>query len=171
MPFYLKDRDFSLEIIGAQSALIVPCRFCPAASLAIRERKPYLELSLKFFRSPAFDAYIQALKSGLEKEGIRIGVYENKSPGQYVVCMWDAKRRKDLARYAGGYDALIVLGCGAAVEVARQCSNSSNCRIIPGMEAEGIMNVIPTFQFPFKISLEMMSMTRILQQDTVTSKL
>ncbi len=36
MPFLLEDRDVTGELAGAQSALIVPCRFCPAASLAVR---------------------------------------------------------------------------------------------------------------------------------------
>ncbi len=44
MPFYLRDRDFSSDMATVHSALIVPCRFCPAASLAVRERKPYIEL-------------------------------------------------------------------------------------------------------------------------------
>ena len=42
MPFYLKDRNISLDIAKVHSVLIVPCRFCPAASLAVREEKPYL---------------------------------------------------------------------------------------------------------------------------------
>jgi len=32
------------------------------------------------------------------------------------------------------------------------------------MEVEGIMTVIPTVEFPFDISLEVSSLTRVLQQ-------
>jgi len=71
MPFYLKDRDISPEIGEAKSILIVPCRFCPAASLAVRERKPYIELFRRFLRTLAYERYIQVLKSRLESEGIR----------------------------------------------------------------------------------------------------
>ena len=39
MPFYLEDRDISSAIAEIRSALIVPCRFCPAATLAVRESK------------------------------------------------------------------------------------------------------------------------------------
>jgi hypothetical protein len=165
MPFYLKDREISQDMGGVHSALIVPCRFCPAASLAVRERQPYIELFRKFLRTPSYEQYIQALKSSLEREGIRTKVYDSKYPHQFVVCMWATGRREDLARHAAGYDALVVLGCDAAVETARQCLKSSICRVIPGMEVEGIMNVIPTLQFPLNIRLEVSNVIRVLQQD------
>jgi hypothetical protein len=163
MPFDLKDRDISSDIATVHSVLIVPCRFCPAASLAVRERKPYIELFRKFLRTPSYESYIQMLKSRLESEGIRTGVFDSKLPHQFVICMWTSGRREDLARQAVGYDAVIVLGCDAAVATIRSCLQSSNCRVIPGMEAEGIMSVIPTLQFPFNISLEVSSVTRVLQ--------
>ena len=163
MPFYLKDRDISSDIAAVHSALIVPCRFCPAASLAVRERKPYIQLFRKLLRTPSYESYIQLLKSCLESEGIRTGVFDSKLPHQFVVCMWTSGRREDLARQAVGYDAVIVLGCDAAVETIRSSLQSINCRVIPGMEVEGIMNVIPTLHFPFNISLEVSSMTRVQQ--------
>ena len=169
MPFDLKDRDISSDIATVHSALIVPCRFCPAASLAVRERKPYIELFSKLLRTPAYESYIQLLKSRLESEGIRAGVFDSKLPHQFVVCMWTSGRREDLARQAVGYDTVIVLGCDAAVETIRSCLQSSNCRVIPGMEVEGIMSVIPTLQFPFNILLEKSSVTRVLQPHAAAS--
>jgi len=77
--------------------------------------------------------------------------------------MWTSERRDDLAKHAADYDAVIVLGCDAAVETARYCIKSDNCRVIPGMEVEGIMNVIPTLKFPFNIYLEVSSVTRLFQ--------
>jgi hypothetical protein len=100
---YLKDRDISSDTAMVHSVLIVPCRFCPAASLAVREGKPYMELFRKFFRTPSYESYIQVLKSRLESEGIRTGVFDSKLPHQFVVCVWTSGRRKDLARYAVGY--------------------------------------------------------------------
>ncbi len=163
MPFYLKDRDISSDIAMIHSALIVPCRFCPAASLAVRERKPYIRLFRKFLRTPSYEAYIQGLKSRLESQGIRTGVFDSKLPYQFVLCMWTSGRRKDLARHAVGFDALIVLGCDAAVETVHNSIRSNGCGVIPGMEAEGIMNVVPILQFPFNIRLEVSSVTRVLQ--------
>jgi hypothetical protein len=162
MPFHLKDREISSDLAGVRSALIVPCRFCPAVSLAVRERKPYVELFRTFLRTPSYESYIQALRSRLEGEGITTGVFDSRLPHQFVVCMWTSGRRNDLARQAAGYDAVIVLGCDAAVETARSCLPAS-CRVVPGMEVEGIMSVIPTVQFPFNISLEVSSLTRVRQ--------
>lgn len=164
MPFSLKDRDFSADLAGVRSALIVPCRFCPAASLAVREGKHYLRLFRSFLRTPSYESYIEALKSRLEGEGIRVGVFDSKLPHQFVLCMWTAGRRKALARRAAGYDALIVLGCDAAVETARSFLRSSECRVIPGMEVEGIMTVMPTIRFPGDISLQVSSVSRVLQR-------
>ena len=162
MPFRLRDRDISPELAGVRSALIVPCRFCPAASLAVRERKPYIQLFRSFLRTPSYEVYVQALKSRLENEGIRAGVFDSKLPHQFVVCMWTKERREDLAREATNYDAVIVLGCDGAVETVRSYL-PPNCRVIRGMEVEGLMSVTPALRFPFDISLEVSSTTRVLR--------
>lgn len=163
MPFRLKERDIFPEIGGLHSALIVPCRFCPAASLAVSEGKPYIELSRPFLRTPSYEAYIQALKLRLELKGIRTAVFDSRLVHQFVVCMWTAGRRHELARQAARYDAVIVLGCDAAVEVMRSALRSAGCRVIAGMEVEGIMNVIPRVRFPFSVSLEIGGISRVLQ--------
>ncbi len=166
MPFYLKDRDISSDLSGVHSVLIVPCRFCPAASLAVREGTPYINLFRNFLRTSSYEQYVKMLKSRLESEGIRTGVYDSTSPHQFVVCMWGAARRGDLARRAAGYDAVLVLGCDAAVETVRQCLKSSRCRVIPGMGVEGIMNVVPTLHFPLRIELEVTSVVRVLDHES-----
>ncbi len=163
MPFYLKDRDISSDTATVHSVLIVPCRFCPAASLAVREKKPYIELFRHFLRTASYESYIRVLTSRLGRAGIRTRVFDSRLPNQFVVCMWSSKRRDDLARQAVGYDGVIVLGCDAAVETVRSCLQLTNCRVIQGMEVEGIMNVIPSLHFPFNVSLEVNSVTRVLQ--------
>jgi hypothetical protein len=161
MPFCLKDRDVSTDLAGVRSVLIVPCRFCPAASLAVRQGRPYIDLFRRFLRTPSYETYVQELKSRLEEQGIRADVFDSKLPHQFVLCMWTAGRRKRLAKRAAGYDAVLVLGCEAAVETARTYLRSSDCRVIPGMEAEGIMSVIPSVRFPGRISLEVSGISRI----------
>ncbi len=163
MPFYLKDRDFSPELSEVHTALIVPCRFCPAASLAVRERKPYLELFRTFLRTASYESYIRAVKSRLEDADIRAKIFESRLPHQFVMCMWGSARRKLLAKHAAGYDAMIVFGCDAAVETARKCVESTACRVVPGMEVEGIMNVIPAVRLPFTVSLTLTGVTRVLK--------
>ncbi len=163
MPFYLKDKKISSEIATLHSVLIVPCRFCPAASLAVRAKKPYLAPLRHFLRTPSYESYIQELKFRLERAGIRTRVFNSRWPHQFVVCMWTSRRREALARHAEGYDALIVLGCDAAAQTVRECTGSSNCCVIPAMEVEGIMNVTPILQFPCHLCLEVRSVTRVLQ--------
>jgi hypothetical protein len=161
MPILLKDRDISSDIAMIRSALIVPCRFCPAANLAVREGKPYIELFRNFLRTASYESYIRALQSRLESHGIRTSVFDSRLPYQFIVCMWTSGRRDDLAEHSADYDAVIVLGCDAAVDTARYSIKSDNCRVIPGMEVEGIMNVIPTLNFPFNINLKVSSVVSL----------
>ena len=169
MPFYLKDRDTSSDTAAVDSVLIVPCRFCPAASCAVREGKPYIEPFRTSLRTLAYESHIAALKSRLESKGIRTGVFDSKLPHQFVMCMWTSRRRQELAKRAADYDALIVLGCDAAVETARSSIRPNGCRVIPGMEVEGIMNVMPTLHSPFSIWLELSNVTRVLQNQAVAA--
>ena len=159
MPFYLKDRDISSDTAGVRSALIVPCRFCPAASLAVRQKKPYIELFRHLLRTASYESHIDALKTRLESKGIRTAVFDSKLPHQFVACMWTSGRRRALAKRAVEYDVVIVLGCEAAIETARSCLQTSDTSVIPGMEVEGIMNVVPAFRFPCNICLEVSSVT------------
>ena len=169
MPFYLKDRNISSEIAKAHAVLIVPCRFCPAASLAVRDKKPYINLLGNFLRTPSYESHVRALKSRLQREGIRTEIFDSTLPHQFVLCMWTSARRKELARKAVAYDAVIVMGCDAAVETVRSCLRSTDCRVIAGMEVEGIMSVMPSIQFPFNISLEVCSVTRVFEHEGAAS--
>lgn len=159
MPFYLKDREISSEIATIRSALIVPCRFCPAASLALRENKPYLRPWRRLFRTPSYESHIEALKSHLENRGIKTAVFDSKVLHQFVICMWTEARRQRVAKEAKRFDAVVVLGCDAAVETIRSAVRSTGCRVIGAMEIEGIMNVMPTLRFPFDIWLRLGSVT------------
>ena len=163
MPFLLEDRDLTADLAVVRSALIVPCHFCPAASVAVRTRSPYLKLFNGFLRTPSYESSIRALRSRLEQQGVRTEVFDSKLPHHLVMCMWPAGRRKALARRAAGHDATIVLGCDAAAETARTCA--SGCRVILGMAVAGIMNVVPPVRSPFELHLEVQSVTRVLQPD------
>ncbi len=162
MPFLLKVRDISSDIAAVHSALIVPCRFCPAASVAGRERSPYLEPLRRMFRTRSYESHVQALRSGLEARGVRTDVFDSRWLHQFVACMWTARRRRALAKRAAGYDALIVLGCDAALDTMRRCTATSGCHVIPAMEVEGIMNVTPVLRRPFDLWLEVNSVTRVV---------
>lgn len=166
MPFYLKESDIVPQVAGLQSVLIVPCGFCPAASMAVREKKPYIELFRKFWRTEAYESFIQALKRRLEEKGIKTVVFDIKLPHHYVACMWTSGRRRELAKRAAEFEGVVVLGCEATVEIVRDSIRSTDCRVIEGMEGEGIMNVVPTVSFPFNISLEVQGITSVIKKES-----
>jgi len=163
MPFYLKESNIVPQVAGLESVLIVPCGFCPAASLAVREKTPYIELFRKFWKTEAYESYIQALKRRLEEKGIKTAVFDIKLPHHYVTCMWTSGRRRALAKRAAEFEGVVVLGCEATVEIVRDAIKFTDCRVIEGMESEGIMNVVPTLSFPFNISLEVQGITSVIK--------
>jgi hypothetical protein len=170
VPFLLKDRNVTSDIAGVDSVLILPCRFCPAASLAVREKKPYLDLFRTFLRTAAYENHIKERKSQLERVGVKARVFDSKLPHHFIVCMWTSRRRQQLRQRGAEYDAVMVLGCDAAVKTAQDCMQSTSCRVISGMEVEGVMNVMPSMQFPGKISLEVTGVTRVLEHPSATSE-
>jgi hypothetical protein len=55
MPVYLEDISEFPELERFKSVLIVPCRFCPAASLAVRRNKPYFEFFRRFLKTASYE--------------------------------------------------------------------------------------------------------------------
>ena len=154
MPIYLRDLDVIPEVAGLRSALIIPCNMCPAVTVAVRERKPFIQLFKSFLKSAPFDEYIRALQSRLQEEGLSTKVFKSTLYHHWFLCMWTAGRRRKLEKYAKQFDAVIVLGCDSAVATVRDLVKSTDCKVIPGMEVAGIMNAKPTFQLPCNISFE-----------------
>ena len=160
MPFLLKPADVLARVAGARSVLIVPCRFCPAASMAVRTESPYLEPLRRGFGTGAYESFLKDLRRQLTGAGIETAVFDSRLPHHFVACMWTARRRRKLARRAAAYEAVVVLGCGAAVETVAQSLGDADVRILPGMEVDGgIMNVVPRVELPLRISLEMASLS------------
>lgn len=170
MPFYLNDADIKAEIDGLRSVLIVPCRFCPAASLAVREDKAYFEPFRRILRTEAYESHIERLKRRLEREGIEVDVFDSKLLHQFVACMWTERRRRAFARRASRFDGVLVLGCGAAVETMRDALNSTDPKVFAGMEEEGVMNVVPKVSFPAKLFLVVKGICRVELEKTESDR-
>ena len=66
MPIHFDDLDVVSEAAGLNSALIVPCNMCPAVTVAVRERKPFMQLFRSFLKSVPFEQYLTALRSRLK---------------------------------------------------------------------------------------------------------
>ena len=161
MPFYLRHLDCAPEAAGLESVLIVPCRFCPAASLAVREDKPYLVPFRRLLRTEAYESYIQTLRHRLEEEGIKTAVFDSRLLHQFVACMWTARRRRDFTKRAAEFEAVVVLGCDAMVDMVSDALRETDCRVIQGMEIEGLMNVLPHVGLPFNLALELQGVTPV----------
>ncbi len=169
MPFYLKATDIVDQVDGLRSVLIVPCGFCPAVSLAVRKKKPYIELFRRFMKTEVYETFIKALQRCLEEKGIRASVFKIKMPQHYVTCMWPSGRKRDLEKRARRFDAVVVLGCEAAVTSVKHHILSDDIPVIQGMDIEGIMTVHPTVRFPFNVSLSMQSVTAVKEKMSASS--
>jgi hypothetical protein len=154
MPIHFNDLDVVPEVVGISSALIVPCNMCPAATLAVREDKPFIELFRNFLKSAPFERYIRALQSRLRDNGVKTKVFRSNLYHQWFMCLWTSRRRRKLQRHMKRFDAVIVLGCESATETVRELVKSTDCKVIEGMETAGIMNARPRFHLPCKISFE-----------------
>jgi hypothetical protein len=154
MPIHFKDLDVVSEGAGLHSALIVPCYMCPAVTVAVRERKPFMKLFRSCVKSAPFEQYIRGLQERLRENGVNSNVFRSSLYHQWFMCMWTSGRQKKLRRYSKHYDAVIVLGCESATVTVRDAVKSTGCRVIEGMKVTGIMNARLRFRLPANIFFE-----------------
>lgn len=160
MPFYLKEVDVVRELAEFQSVLIVPCRFCPAASLAVRNNQPFIKLSHGHLKTECYEDFIRKMQSRLEKEGVRTAVFRS-SIFSYAHCMWTSGKRTKLLKRASEYDAVAVLGCEGAYDSVCDIIKSTNCQVFHGMESEGVLSLTTKLDWPLTISLELAGLTEM----------
>ncbi|MDX1815084.1 MAG: hypothetical protein R3239_03910 [Thermodesulfobacteriota bacterium] len=154
MPIHLDDLDVIPEVAGLRSALIVPCNMCPAITVAVREKQPFLRFFRSFLKSAPFEQYIKSLQSRLREKGVTTEVFKSNLIHQWFLCMWPSGQRKKLQIYAKQYEAVIVLGCDSAIETVRDVVKSTDSKVIEGMEVAGFMNAKLRFHFPCNVSFE-----------------
>ena len=169
MPVYLKEVNEFPDLEGITSALIIPCRFCPAASMAVRKDEPYFQFFRRFLKTASYEELITSMKSTMEKMGIKTDVFRSRWLHQFVLCMWTKGRRKQLAKHAAGYEALVVLGCEAAVDTVHGSVDTERSKVYMGMRSEGIMSVLPRVSLPANLTLELKKVTPLVHdtQDAV----
>lgn len=170
MPIHFEDADVISEVEGLRSALIVPCRMCPAATIAVREIKPFMEFFRSFFKSPPFEHYLKTLQARFKKKDIESKVFGCALYHQWFMCMWTLGTRKKLLKEAKQYDAVIVLGCSSATVTVRDTVESIGCKVIEGMEATGIMNAKLSFQLPCNVAFKDCKETPLIQQKKIKNR-
>lgn len=158
MPFYLKEIDFEPEVADHASVLIVVCRFCPAASMAARYEQTYLQPMRTGLKTEAFEDHLARTVSSLRRRGIRTSVFRG-DVRNFMVCVWSAQKREELARRAAEHDAVVVLGCTGAVESVSKMLGDLDRPLYRGMEDEGILAVTPRFRSPGCIRLDLFGVT------------
>ena len=154
MPLHFTDRDVLPEAVGLHSALIVPCNLCPAVTVAVRERKPFMQFFRNPLKSAPFEEYLEALQRRLRDAGVTTKVFRNHLYHQWFLCTWSARRRKKLQNCAKKYDAVIVLGCASATETVRESVESIGVKVIEGMTTSGIMNARLNLKWPGRLFFE-----------------
>lgn len=154
MPLHFEDLDVFDGLEGSRSALIVPCRMCPAITIAVKENKPFLQFFRSPFKSRPFEQYLEALKARLWKRGLIAEIFGYKLYHHWFMCMWTGGIRRKLLKTARNHDAVIVLGCSSAVETVRETVEPVGCKVLEGMESTGIMNARLSFSLPADISFK-----------------
>lgn len=166
MPVYLKPMDSLRPLARFKSVLIVPCRFCPAASMAVSTNRPYFDFLRDFLKTAPYEELIASIRSKLVHQGVEADIFRSKWLHQFVVCMWTSRRRRELSKLARNYEAVLVLGCEAALETVHDAVRSTACVVYQGMKTEGIMGIRPQFVPPCHVSLELSHITPFVHQQT-----
>lgn len=154
MPIHLHDLDVVSQAAGVNSALIVPCNLCPAVTVAVNQKQPFMKLFRSVLKSAPFEQYIKDLQSRLSDSGVTTKVFKSNIYHQWFLCMWTDRRRRKLQKQAEQYDAVIVLGCDTANETVREAVEPTGARVIEGMQVAGLMNAKLSFQLPANISFK-----------------
>jgi len=137
---------------------------CPAVTVAVREKKPFIQFFRSFLKSAPFEQYMTTLQSRLKEHGVKTKVFKSIPSHQWFMCMWTSRKRKKLQKCAENYDAVIVLGCDSATETVRDAVKSIDCKVIEGMEVAGIMNAQIRFHLPGNVSFDNCKTVPISQQ-------
>ena len=166
MPFCFSAEEVLPEVENHTSILIVPCRFCPAASMAVKNNEPYIEFPRRFLKTAAYERRLAEMKASFEERGVKTSVFKSHFLHQFVLCMWTVKRRNALLERARDFEAVVVMGCEAAVATVRSTLESTACHVISGLRSEGIMSIQPHFSLPCNVSLDLESVTPYVHQDT-----
>jgi hypothetical protein len=152
MPIHLNDLDVAQSTSGLKSVLIVPCVMCPSVTVAAREQKPFMRLFANPFVSAPFERHVELLRERLQKQGVTSEVFKSRWYLNWFLCMWSERRRKKLQRRARDFEAVLVLGCDSATETVSAAIQSSDCKLIEGMEACGLTNAKLKLHWPANVS-------------------
>ena len=153
MPLHLEPLDVSDDLEKYGSVLIVSCPICPPVSLATDQGSPFIQFFKSGVKTPAYEDFIHETRDSLEQRGVKTGVFTTYAPCP-AMCLWTKGQRNRLRRRARSYEAVLVMGCESARQIAEQALNDTDCKVILGMQLVGITNATVNFRFPLTIDFE-----------------
>jgi hypothetical protein len=153
MPIRLVPLDLTADLEPFKSVLIVSCPMCPAASMAILKKQPFIELFKHGFKTPALEDYITSVREALERRGVRTDAFTMRLPHP-LMCLWTAGQRRRLRQRARDFDAVLVLGCYSAAHTARVTLMDTDCEVLQGMKEIGLANATVRVRYPLTVELD-----------------
>lgn len=154
MPIYLEPRDIVDDVKDSRSVLIVSCPICPAMSLAMRTKRPFIDLFRHGLKTGAFEDYVRSIRELLEQRSIRTDVYTTRVPSP-LMCLWTEGQRRRLVERAKGHDTILVLGCNSATDTVKDTLKDTDCQVFQAMRMRAIANATMKVRFPMKVELDM----------------
>jgi len=154
MAIYLEPQEVIADLENFNSVLIISCPICPQMSLAMQQKRPFLEFFKHGLKTEAFEDYIKSIREPLEQRGIRTGVYTTFAPSP-LMCLWTEGQRSRFLKRAKDYEAVLVLGCHSAAYTVEDALKDTDCKVFQGMRMKGLTNATMRFEFPLKVKLEM----------------
>jgi hypothetical protein len=162
MPVHLEALDFSSDLEGFSSVLIVSWPVCPPMCLAMQRNSPFIEFFRRGLKTGAFEDCIHSIREALEQRGVRTGAYSIHVPTP-MMCLWTKWQRNRLLKRARDYEAVLVLGCDSATYTVQETLKNTACQVIKGMTMIGTTNATLKVRFPLTIDL---GMHCVLKDDT-----
>ena len=96
MPIRLKPLDVTADLEHFKSVLVVSCPMCPAASMAMLEKKPFIEFFKNGLKTQALDDYIASIREKLEQRGIRTDAFTMRLPQQGLIALVRATGKRTM---------------------------------------------------------------------------
>ena len=125
-------------------------------------QEPYFKLFSNFLKTPSYEHYLDKVQANLKSNGIKTTIFRSSLPHQFVICMWTTRRRAKLRKVARNYEAVLVMGCEAALDTIHDSIDVSVSKVFMGMRTDGIMSIKPLFRLPGNVSLELNRVTPLI---------
>lgn len=153
MPILLQPTDLTSQLEQFGSVLIVSCPVCPAVSMAIARSEPLFDFFRHGVKTAALEDHIKSIQADLERRRVRTDVFTIRMPHP-LMCLWTAHQRDRLLKRAGGFEAVLVLGCHSAAMTAEEALTDADCEVLLGMREVGLTNATIRYRPPARVELD-----------------